>query len=391
MYFNLDFTIASLIPVGALLLLSIYVVTMVRKRMAAPYKCRANGDTPADNDTGSDKPVSIVVYARDNSARLEALLGDLLSQTYSAPYEIIVVNDSGGYACSDVVTRLALKHSNLRMTFVPEQAHNLSRKKLAVTLGLKAARYPYVLLLNAECRVNSPRWIAAMSRDADMVTLGNAVITPDADTQALTPMMRFDATNTAITWIAAAEMHRPYRGTGYNIAYPTEVFFAKDGFAGTLNLKAGDDDLFVNKITTPTNTRVELSDESQVDITTRDARQLYRELKISHYFTGRTLPAHPVMGTAPYVMWLSIALGVAASWLAWPNLTVAVACLVMLLAQWVTVALTWHRSSVVLRYPTAALSVIPLLLILPLHNLRYRLASRSNKSQHYTWQKQKKI
>ncbi|MDE6403682.1 MAG: hypothetical protein K2K86_07730, partial [Muribaculaceae bacterium] len=136
MNFNLDFSIPALITAGALLLLTIYVVTMLRKRVAAPCKCHANG---AD-DTAGDKPVSIVVYARDNSARLEALLGDLLSQTYSAPYEIIVVNDSGGYACSDVVTRLSLRHANLRMTFVPEQAHNLSRKKLAVTLGLKAAR-----------------------------------------------------------------------------------------------------------------------------------------------------------------------------------------------------------------------------------------------------------
>ncbi|MDE7385585.1 MAG: hypothetical protein K2N28_00430 [Muribaculaceae bacterium] len=389
MNFNLDFSTLTIILAGALLLLTLHVVILVRNRVAAPARCRTRQDAEPPQPT--DKPVSIVVYARDNSARLEALLGDLLTQTYRAPYEIIVVNDCGGYACSDVVTRLSLRHANLRMTFVPEQAHNLSRKKLAVTLGLKAARYPYVLLLNAECRLQSPLWLAAMSRDNDMVTLGNAVITPDADTPDMSPLMKLDAANTAITWIAAAEKRRPYRGTGYNIGYPTATFFAKDGFAGTLNLKAGDDDLFVNKITTPANTRVELSAESQVDITTGDARQLYRELKISHYFTGRTLPCHPVMATAPYVLWLSLAVGIAASWLAWPNLTVAAAALVMLLTQWIVLARTWHKSGIALGYPTGSFSVIPLLLILPFHNLRYRLASRSNKSQHYTWQKQKKI
>ncbi|MDE7473220.1 MAG: hypothetical protein K2M68_06520 [Muribaculaceae bacterium] len=389
MNFNFVFSIQTIILSGTLLLLTLYIVTLVRKRVACPAKCSARPNVGTPDNAG--KPVTIVVYARDNSTRLEALLGDLLTQTYPAPYEIIVVNDSGGYECSDVVTRLSLKHANLRMTFVPEQAHNLSRKKLAITLGLKAARYPYVLLLNAECRLGSSGWLEAMSRDTDKVTLGNAVITPDVDTQSLSPLMTLDAANTAITWIAAAEMHRPYRGTGYNIGYPTATFFAKDGFAGTLNLKAGDDDLFVNKITTPVNTRVELSAESQVDITTSHARRLYRELKISHNFTGRSLPCHPVMDTLPLVLWLSIAIGIAATWLAWPNLTVAAGTLLLLLAQWIILARTWHKSSVTLRYPTGSFSVIPILLILPLHNLRYRLAARSNKSQHYTWQKQKKV
>ena len=389
MRFDFNFQATTIILLSALLLVTIYVTTLVRARIALPAKIANLQDEEPDRD--DPQPVSVVVYARDNSARLELLLDDLLKQQYSAPFEIIVVNDSGGYTCSDVVTRLSIKHSNLRMTFVPEQAHNLSRKKLAVTLGLKAARYPYVLLLNAECRLASNRWLATMARDTEKVTLGTACITPDEGTPDLTPIQRLDASNTTIIWIVAAALKHPFRGTGYNLGYPSATFFAKDGFAGSLNLKAGDDDLFINKITTPANTRVELSSSSRVAVTTSHARQLYRELKISHLFTGRHLPSHPVIETLPLVLWASIVLAVAATLLAWPNMSVPVASVILLLLQWILTARAWHTTAAVLGYPVSYLAVIPLLLRLPLHNLRNRLIARSNKSQHYTWQKQKKI
>lgn len=379
---------------AALLLVTLLLVTAYRALLRRPLKCRQHDD--AAEPATPAQPVSIVVYARDNSTRLELLLQDLLVQEYPAPYEIIVVNDSNGYECSDVVTRVAMTHSNVRMTFVPENAHNLSRKKLAITLGMKAARNPFVLLLNAECRIPSTGWLAAMTRDTTRITLGQAIITPGDNVTAtplskdLSGMMRFDEAATAIKWIVAASRNRAYRGNGYNIGYPSEIFFVHEGFSGSLNLQAGDDDIFISKITTPSNTRVELSEASLVQVRTSAPRRLYRLLKVSHMFTAHKLPPQPLMLIISLLLWLSITLAAATVLVSLPGPWGAVIAGVLLLTQWIVISISFARSARAAGISQVkALRVIPSLLWLPFHNLRYRMKAMHDKSQHYTWQRKK--
>lgn len=389
MTFDLNISIAALTVLGVLFIVTLLLVTLYRSRLMQPVKCRTKRETehaPADDA----EPVSVVVYARDNHARLELLLDDLLDQDYPAGFEVIVVNDSGGYECSDVVTRKSLSHSNLRMTFIPDNAHNLSRRKLAVTLGLKAARNRFVLLLNAECRLPSRRWLAGMAHNRKPVTLGHAVIADDDGTP-LPFMMRLDEAATAIKWISAAGRLHPYRGNGYNMGYDSDIFFRHNGFAGTLNLQAGDDDLFINKITDRDNTAVALSGDTIVTVTTSRPRELYRRLKVSHLFTGRRLPSQPAVESGPYLLWLSLFLAAAASWLGCPNMIPAIASLLMLATQWTVTGIAWGKASRAVGIALSPWLTVPALFLLPFHDLRYRLASRRNTSQHYTWQKQKPL
>jgi len=51
-------------------------------------------------------------------------------------------------------------------------------------------------------------------------------------------------------------------GVGRNMAYRKETFFAHKGFASTLNLISGDDDLLVNKAGNSKNTKVEIAPDS---------------------------------------------------------------------------------------------------------------------------------
>ena len=84
-------------------------------------------------------------------------------------------------------------------------------------------------------------------------------------------------------------------GVGRNMAYRKDMFFAHNGFQGLLNERAGDDDLFVNKVATRSNTRI---------VTTRDSliwsapeqewrawfQQKRRHLSVStHYKLGSKL------------------------------------------------------------------------------------------------------
>ena len=78
----------------------------------------------------------------------------------------------------------------------------------------------------------------------------------------------------------------PYMGEGTNVVYRKSLFFGHKGFSRTLNLRYGDDDLFINEVATPQNTRVEISPESRVDVCTDDFISLWRMSKLRYCFTA---------------------------------------------------------------------------------------------------------
>ena len=78
----------------------------------------------------------------------------------------------------------------------------------------------------------------------------------------LNKLIKYDTLFVAIQYLGMAEAKRPYMGVGRNLAYRRETFFKMKGFAGTLNLQSGDDDLLVNRGATNTNTRIEVSADS---------------------------------------------------------------------------------------------------------------------------------
>jgi hypothetical protein len=78
----------------------------------------------------------------------------------------------------------------------------------------------------------------------------------------LNRLITFDTLFIALQYMGMAIEHKPYMGVGRNLAYRKETFFAQKGFASTLHLSSGDDDLLVNKACTHTNTKVEISPES---------------------------------------------------------------------------------------------------------------------------------
>ncbi|MDO5395589.1 MAG: glycosyltransferase, partial [Bacteroidales bacterium] len=222
----------------------------------------------ATNDipTGTE-PASIVVYAQDEAESLTRLLHQLLGQRYAPGFEVIVVNEGGSEATADAVTALAVSHSNLYLTYTPDGARNLSRKKLALMLGIKAARHRVVVQTVATACIESPYWLASIMRHfADTsteVVLGNAM--PAATDNGLGSRRRaFDFAASATSWLTSAIAGHPYRGTEYNIAYTRDIFFRNKGFSRSLNLRYGDDDIFISEIANGANTAVELSPDGLV-------------------------------------------------------------------------------------------------------------------------------
>ena len=132
-----------------------YLVTFTR-----PLRAAKRTEKTA---TGRDvKPVSVIVYAHGEPEDLRRNLPALLTQDYP-DYEVIVVNDGSDADSEDVLKLFSNEYKNLYYTYVPVDTQYLSHKKLALTMGIKAARHDILLFTEADCRPLGPKWIEAMA------------------------------------------------------------------------------------------------------------------------------------------------------------------------------------------------------------------------------------
>lgn len=345
-------------------------------------------ETPLPEDAAQFKPASIVIYTQDQSSWLEELLPDILAQDYPAGFEVIVVNEGASDATRDIVENLAIAHPNLYLTYTPDGARNLSRKKLALTIGIKAAKNPVVVNVTAGVRVPSRHWLYYIMRNFNdpetEVVLGYAYPAPGDDSYGRR-RRAFDYVADAVTWLSPAIAHRPFRGIEYNLAYTRDIFFRSKGFSRSLNLVNGDDDIFVNQITTRDNTAVELSYPSMLMANYRDHRAAQEDLLRRHYFTSRRLPrtSARLMSSGAWAIWIVLAAAIGAVVTVPTNVIVAAAAFVIVLATLLCVTLTWRNVMSALCSRRMFWTIPRLAMFRPLRCLT--LAWRSRRSRNYTW------
>lgn len=341
---------------------------------------------------GEFPPVSVIVYSHANGHNLRTLLPQILNQDYPAEMEVIVVNDESADNTQTIVGELEMQYPNLYMTFAPEHSRSLSRRKLAITLGIKAARFDALLLTCGNCRIDSPLWMRAMMRHfiggRKEVVIGYAEPWGDdePDNDRRRRRRAFDTVWQSVRYLSSAMCRRAFMATGYNLAYTRNLFFQHKGFSRTLNLTYGDDDIFVNEITTRDNSAVELSHAARVRSLEHSPAALHDAYRQQRDFTSRYLPrrAYRMMGLTSLLWWLWPLLGAAAIWLALPSLIPAVAVVVLGVAFCLTYSAIWRRCSTALGSRHLFLTVPWLAWSRPLRTLRHRLRGRRYRKSHFT-------
>lgn len=270
MVFTLPFTIYGheLAAIAALIILACLLSARTLRKKAALRRCAADCAGMHQEEGAAQRlpPVSVIVYTR--SCDLEAAERNLpliMEQDYPAPFEVIAVNIDESEEIDSALTRLAIGYPTLRATFIPGSSANVSKKKLAITLGVKAAAYDTVLVTAANCSPQSGLWLASMTRHFDETTglvIGYSHNLPESDRAFGHRYRSFDTVTEAADYLSAALRGHTFRGNGNNIAYKKELFFANKGFSSSLNLKYGDDDIFISEIARKCGTAVEISPES---------------------------------------------------------------------------------------------------------------------------------
>lgn len=231
-------------------------------------------------------PISIIICARDESRNLQQNLPAILTQDYPN-FEVIVINDGSTDESEDILKLLAAKNPNLYHTFTPESSRYLSRKKLALTIGVKASKNPWLVFTEPNCTPATNQWLKQMARNFTQntdIVLGYSNIQYAINW--LNKQVLFDLFFSSVRYMGYALIGKPYMGIGRNLAYRRDLFFQNKGFSRHLDLLRGEDNLFVNKIATSTNTRVETSPESTVYLQPVERYKEWKEEKLNYITTS---------------------------------------------------------------------------------------------------------
>ncbi len=206
-------------------------------------------------------PVSVIIAAKNEAENLQKFLPDILEQDFPE-FEVIVVDDGSKDHTEQVLESFKKQYTHLRTTYIKPDEHFKHGKKLAVTIGIKAAKYDYFVFTDADCRVASKHWLKLMARNFKENTLVLGFGGYNKQPSFLNKLVRYDTIQIATLYFSKALAGNPYMGIGRNLAYAKSLYTKVKGFSSHYHIPTGDDDLFVNEAASYAKTGIETSIDS---------------------------------------------------------------------------------------------------------------------------------
>ena len=238
----------------------------------------------------SQPPVSVIIYTQNDVQNLEHYLPAILEQDYPC-YEVIVVKDGRNNESIDLLKQLADRYPHLYHTYIPEGSRHLSRKKMGLIVGIKAAQYKALLFTETDCRPCDAGWVRTMAQhftNEKTIVLGFSILEKYPSLYAA-----YDYFFTNLQMMSLAIRNRPYTGNGRNLAYDIKHFARQKEFTRFNFLDAGEDDLFIHEIARRDNVAAALSPESVIRVNMAE-RKAWSEWKMKRALTLKFYKKLPV-------------------------------------------------------------------------------------------------
>lgn len=388
------------LPVISIILLCVGAVAIIVAAtygMHPFYKALMASRREIPESDGPYPKASVIVYAECDEETLERTVEKIMAEDYP-DFEVIVVYEMAADYAKMLNERLQKKYDNIYVTFIPPGSHNVSRRKLAITSGVKAANGEIIVTTCGNIELpEEHRWLRTLLRPfcgreghyAD-ISLGLSKIN-FADLKGPGRWYRqFDDVVNAMQWIGYCEMHRPYRGDGFNLAFRRRLFFEHKGYAKSINVHNGDDDLFINEISTDTNSRTAVSRQSIVTTLWPDyGNTEWSNRKEGYNFTARWLPGAPFIRLRVFklLQWVIAGCMIAAIVTALPDLLGLIIGLPLLCLYWGGLIYLYRAFAGRIGVVKLWWAVVPFLLWQPIGDVCFRLVHWQSAKKNFTWTK----
>ena len=215
------------------------------------------------NITPKRIPVSVIVCAKNEEENVKKFIPLLAEQNYP-DFEIVLIDDASSDETLEVFEQFESEYDNIRLVKVKNNEAFWGNKKYALTLGIKASKKDYLLFTDADCYPTSKDWITSMTSQFTMnktIVLGYGGY-EKIERSLLNKIIRFETVLTAVQYFSWAKLGFPYMGVGRNLAYKKEEFFNVNGFIEHIQVRSGDDDLFINQASNKNNTTISYTPQS---------------------------------------------------------------------------------------------------------------------------------
>jgi len=239
-------------------------------------------------DKKIEKPVSVVITAKDEYFNLKKHLPAILNQDYP-DYEVVVVNHyEYDEETIELLDEFSKKYDHLKVVNMGHSVSFYPGKKFPLSIGIKSAKNDILLLTDADCNVSSPNWIRNMQSgfdDQTQIILGYGPY--KSQKGILNTIIRYYSYFTAIQYFSFALAKMPYMGVGRNLAYRKSLFYKNKGFISHYKVSSGDDDLFVNETATNKNVKICIHPDSFTYSIPKTTLKNWFKQKRRHLSAGR--------------------------------------------------------------------------------------------------------
>lgn len=278
-----DTVLQVLLCLAAVSLLLLYVLRYRFYKLPARY---AAWQTEAEeietathsamySSTGTYPFVSIVVPVYNQAETLDVLLPCLFGQPYRGSFEIIVVDQISTDNTVEIIKRYRQANEHLRFTHVPPTSRNIELRKLAITLGVKAAHGEWVIVLSPDTSPLADTWLSyyaqSLTDDVDWV---EAYYNYSDDGSLTARRAVLESVLQFATYLRAYEAGRVLGCNSSNWAVRRSWFLEQEGFSDSLCLPFGEEDIFAARHAVAERTTFLCSPETKLTETLPSAAHL---------------------------------------------------------------------------------------------------------------------
>lgn len=267
---------------GVSALLAAYYVFLI----AATRPVRENGSGPEEQAEG----ISVITVGRNAIDNLRSLIPSVIAQKYPR-FELIVVDDRSFDNTAVFLKSIQRNYpSVLKVVTIPEDTtYPWPGKKFAVTMGVKAAQYERIVLLDTSALPLSENWLSNVAsafdrKGTDMVLGYNFYKKGQRAVSSFFAAASFLFSSDAMAW---ARIGLPFKGEGSNFGFTRTMFFSGSGYMNNMRIPAGEADFLLGDYSDGTNVSVMASRQGFVQCGSVDTIRQWLDKAISDYASFR--------------------------------------------------------------------------------------------------------
>ena len=189
---------------------------------------------------------TIIIPFRNEAQRLGPLLESIKRLPATGTIELLFMDDSSEDESVGLI-RAALEDSEADYQILKVIRESVATKKDAITQGVKAAKHPWIITLDADVSLPDSWWNLMQKGLAQNPDLLLGPIALASENTLLNWLQQIETAGITQLGRGSAGFDRPMVANGAHLAYSKAWFTAVGGFYGNLDIASGDDMFMLKK------------------------------------------------------------------------------------------------------------------------------------------------